>query len=105
MPAVVDPDIDLPDDVQAAIAVCGTALRVALLRTLAQGPRTTVQLVDELDITARSTMPRNLTLLEAAGAIRGEPPLGQRPGRTVRWHLEPDRVNALTAALSAYLST
>lgn len=103
VPSVVDPDVDLPDDVAAAIAVCGTALRVAILRTLASGSMTTVQLVDELDVAARSTMPRNMALLEDLGAIRGEPPLGHRTGRTVRWHLERERVRALTGALSQYL--
>jgi DNA-binding transcriptional ArsR family regulator len=102
VPHVVEPDIELPDEVRDAIAIASSPLRVAILRVLATEPTTTLQLVDELDITSRGTLPRNLAALEAAGAITGSPDPGQRRGRTVTWSINRTRVRHLGRIITDY---
>lgn len=103
VPLVVEPDVDVPNDVRAACRVFGTPLRVAMLHSLAQTPMTTGDLADELDL-AIGTLPKNLRALEAARAITGTPAAGQRRGRTVRWHTDVVRVRELADALAAFVS-
>lgn len=104
VPVVVEPDVDVPADVRAASRAFASPLRVAMLHALAQEALSTAELVAELDLPTRQTLPANLRALEEAGAITGMPAPGHRRGRTVRWRTDTGRVRQLAEALQTFAS-
>ena len=97
-------DVDLPADVQIAVRVLSSRLRVALLHELARGPRSTSQLIAALGLLDRNTLMENLRDLEEHGVVAGDPLPPLRPGRTTTWSIRGPRLADLTKALSKHVT-
>lgn len=85
-----------------AVAFIGNRAQVAILRTLAkEGPCVIGALAGQVGM-SRPSLNKHLVTLEAAGLVVGNPPVGERHGRTVTYAADLGRVRALVEIFLAY---
>ena len=102
MPRLIHPA--LPEDVEMAIAFMGNRAQVQILRDLtAKGPCTIGRLLEDLQM-SRPSLNKHLVSLESAGLVVGDPPAGQRHGRSVEYRVDLARVRFLADVCVAYIS-
>lgn len=102
MPRLIHPA--LPEEVEMAIAFMGNRAQVEILQKLAvYGPCTIGTLAEHVEM-SRPSLNKHLVLLEAAGLVIGDPPAGQRHGRSVKYGADLTRVRFLADACVAYIS-
>jgi DNA-binding transcriptional ArsR family regulator len=98
VPATVRPD--LPVEVERAIDALGNRVRVAVLRSLLRdGAASGTQLSERLNV-GRSLAQSHLRQLEELGVVVREPLAVNADHRSRIFRADPDRVQALLAALS-----
>lgn len=95
-----DDDHGLPEPVRAASKAFGTPLRLAIVRHLIRQPLTQAQLARLLD-TTDYTIAGSVRVLHETGVIVAPIPRGRR---SVPLEVDPQRVQALTAALRRYVA-
>lgn len=92
----------MPQEVVTAIETIGNRARTQILRLLAaHGPLTAAELAAQLGAT-KPSVHSHLAALEAAGLVAGDLEVSQRPGRTVRWTVDRDRVQQLADTWARY---
>lgn len=102
MPRLIQPN--LPEEVDVAVAFIGNRAQVAVLRTLAkEGPCTIGALAGHVNM-SRPSLNKHLVTLEAAGLVVGNPPIGERHGKTVTYAGDLSRVRALAEQCVAYIT-
>ena len=100
MPRLCTPP-QMPDAVQAIIEVTGNQVRTEMLRSLADGSMTDVDLAESLGV-AQSSICRNL---EHIGLVATDVEAGRRQGnKTVTWSLVPDKVDELCQGWAGYVT-
>ncbi len=99
---VVPPDV--PDDVVRATRVFGSAIRVAIVRTLLAGPTAQQEAIRALGI-SYSTFRQNVEELIEAGALRVINPERRIGGRPVTYTANAAEIQRLGAALLAWATT
>ncbi len=99
---VVPPDV--PNDVVRATRVFGSAIRVAIIRTLLAGPTGQQEAIRALGI-SYSTFRQNVEELVDAGAVRVINPERRIGGRPVTYTANAAEIQRLGAALLAWATT
>ncbi len=89
---------DVPDDVVRATRVFGSAIRVAIVRTLLAGPTAQQEAVRALGI-SYSTFRQNVEELVAAGAVRVINPERRVGGRPVTYAADDEEIRRLGSTL------
>ena len=103
MPRLCTPP-QMPDAVQEIIEVIGNQARTEMLRSLADGSITDVDLAESLSV-AQSSICRNLVTLEHIGLVAIDVEAGRRQGdKTVTWSLVPDKVDELCQEWAGYVT-
>lgn len=99
MPRNNPPDADL----DAIGQIARSAQRLAVVRYLRSNPDGYLGAIQEGTGIPGPSLAPHLRELEAQGIIRGDLPATQRRGRTVRYHLDSDRLTELLEHLRAQL--
>jgi hypothetical protein len=103
VPKYALPEENWSEDLLLAQRVISTPARLAIVGYLyAQGPTLRATLIKELSLDT-SLVGRNLDQLEDLGILIGDPPRGERVGRSTRWEVNKDRYNRMAKALYDFL--
>ena len=86
-----------PGDLLAILKALASDTRLRALQAIAEQPRTTQELAPLLNLTEAATS-AHLRALTRAGILRA-----QRHGYYVLYHINPDRLHALTGSLPGYI--
>lgn len=100
MSKISDPGV--PAELVAAATSFGTPLRLAILHLLGDGPMSSFEVAEALQVGV-TTINSNLTALEGCGVLTASEPARQRHGRRVRWSVDQQVLDHLLATMSAYV--
>ncbi|MDJ0458608.1 ArsR family transcriptional regulator [Arthrobacter sp. NQ7] len=103
VPKYALPEENWSEDLLLAQRVISTPSRLAIVGYLyANGPTLRATLIKELSLDT-SLVGRNLDQLEDLGILIGDPPRGERVGRSTRWEVNKERYNRMAKALYDFL--
>ena len=103
VPKYALPEESWSEDLLLAQRVISTPGRLAIIGYLyANRPTLRATLIKELSLDT-SLVGRNLDQLEDLGILIGDPPRGERVGRSTRWEVNKDRYNRMAKALYDFL--
>lgn len=103
VPKYALPEENWSEDLLLAQRVISTPARLAIVGYLyANGPTLRATLIRDLSLDT-SLVGRNLDQLEDLGILMGDPPRGERVGRSTRWEVNKDRYNRMAKALYDFL--
>jgi hypothetical protein len=103
VPKYALPEENWSEDLLLAQRVISTPARLAIVGYLyTQGPTLRATLIKQLSLDS-SLVGRNLDQLEDLGILIGDPPRGERVGRSTRWEVNQDKYNRMAKALYEFL--
>lgn len=103
VPKYALPEENWSEDLLLAQRVISTPARLAIVGYLyTQGPTLRATLIKELSLDT-SLVGRNLDQLEDLGILIGDPPRGERVGRSTRWQVNKDKYILMAKALYDFL--
>ncbi|WP_423185170.1 ArsR family transcriptional regulator [Arthrobacter sp. NyZ413] len=103
VPKYALPEENWSEDLLVAQRVISTPARLAIVGYLyTKGPTLRATLIKDLSLDS-SLVGRNLDQLEDLGVLVGDPPRGERVGRSTRWEVDVDKYNRMAKALYDFL--
>jgi|GEM_PF-2827033 hypothetical protein len=103
VPKYALPEENWSDDLLLAQRVISTPARLAIVGYLySQGPTLRATLIKQLSLDS-SLVGRNLDQLEDLGILIGDPPRGERVGRSTRWEVNKEKYSGMAKALYDFL--
>ncbi|MFB0840004.1 ArsR family transcriptional regulator [Arthrobacter sp. E44] len=103
VPKYALPEENWSEDLLIAQRVISTPARLAIVGYLyTKGPTLRATLVKDLALET-NVVGRNLDQLEDLGILIGDPPRGERIGRSTRWEVDRERYSRMAKALYDFL--
>ena len=103
VPKYALPEESWSEDLLLAQRVISTPVRLAIVGYLyTNGPTLRATLTSQLALDA-TLVGRNLDHLEELGILIGDPPRGERVGRSTRWEVDKGRYHRMAKALYDFL--
>lgn len=103
VPKYALPEENWSPDLLLAQRVISTPARLAIVGYLyTHGPTLRATLIKQLSLDS-SLVGRNLDQLEELGILIGDPPPGERVGRSTRWEVDQQKYSGMAKALYDFL--